>query len=73
MQRNRRQPHPESTMYRPETEGQAPEMAMQGVTSWSGGLAPIGRPSLPGPSTLQGGAPLLCLRGAHMAQRVLLS
>jgi len=41
-------------MYRPEPDAPMPEMAMQGVTSWSGGLAPMGRPSLPGPSTLQG-------------------
>ena len=61
-------------MYRREAEGQVSEMYQQGTTSWSGGLAPMGRPSLPGPSTLQGGCHLtVSLRGAHMAQRVWLS
>jgi len=61
-------------MYRPEPDAPMPEMAMQGVTSWSGGLAPMGRPSLPGPSTLQGGSHLImCLKSVHMAQRVWLS
>jgi hypothetical protein len=49
----------ESAMYRREAEGQAPETTARGGTSTSGSLAPMGRPSLPGPSTLPGG-PLSC-------------
>jgi len=42
------------SMYRPEPEAPPPEGALQGVSSWSGGLMSMGQPSLPGTSSVQG-------------------
>ena len=56
----------QGSMQRREPEVPPPQGPYLQGPSWSGGMASMGRPSLPGPSTLQGGCPLAVpQRGVH--------